>query len=302
MPIKPGGAACTSGAWAADCPGMSQYGFAAGAAQPTQDAMRQAMSALVNRRPDQAEKIARDMLSRAPEQSEALFVLGVALLQQDRAREAIDPLERAAQARPDAQVEANLGIALRRAGRPLDALVWLERAIAHEPPFAPAMLECGHLLVSLRRFGEAETMFRRGAQAAPRAPEFHVALGNLFLTRSERDKAKAAFDHALALAPGHPAALQGLGGVLVDAGAFAEAERVYRQMIASGHADIQAGLNLGFCLLELGRWDEALATLRSIVAADPNAYPKALKMLVTSARGRFFLKPSAAMELLRPQA
>jgi hypothetical protein len=67
-----------------------------------------------------------------------------------------------------------------------------------------------------------------------------------------------------------------------------------------GATDFQTRLSLGTCLLEIGRQDEGLAALRVAIQLAPQSYPAALKILVTSGRGRFWLRPSAAAGLLRP--
>lgn len=273
-----------------------------GAAGPaaTDEGARRAMAAIQNGRPDEAERIARTLLSGNARHPGALHVLGLALLAQRRPREAIAPLEQAARACPDPVIETHLAIALRQSGRSAEAVEWLERATTRQPAFALAFHELGVLLFSLRRLAEAEAVLRRGQEIAPTLPEWSVALGGIFLDRADRTNAKLAFAQALANAPGHPGALFGLGTVLMDDGEFAPAAERFRQALARDPNYAQARLNLGFCLLELAQWDEAIACLRAAVAATPSYYGKALRTLVTSGRGRFWLRPSAAAAFLRP--
>ena len=266
------------------------------------EAVRRAMAAIQSGRPDQAEGVARGLLTGHSRHPAALHVLGLALLAQQRPREAIAPLEEAARDRTDPAIETHLAIALRQVGRSADAVSWLERAATRQPPFAPAFRELGMLLLSLRRLGEAETALRRGREIAPALPEWSVVLGGIFLERGDRAQAKVAFAQALANAPGHPSALFGLGTALMDDGEFAPAAERFRQALARDPSYTQARLNLGLCLLELARWDEAIACLRDAVKATPSCYGKALRMLVTSGRSRFWLRPSAAAKCLRPEA
>jgi cytochrome c-type biogenesis protein CcmH/NrfG len=86
----------------------------------------------------------------------------------------------------------------------------------------------------------------------------------------------------------------------MEEGDFARAAERFRQALAKDPSDFQSRLSLGACQLELGRSDEAFASLRTAVQATPNAYPMALKVVVTSARGRFWLRPSAAAKFLKP--
>jgi tetratricopeptide (TPR) repeat protein len=271
------------------------------AAAAIEDALKGAMAAIQNRQPDAAERIAREVLARDPRHPGALHLFGVALLAQGRAREALAPLEQAARARADPVIETHLAIALRQLGQTEQALQMLERATARQPAVPMAFHELGVLLFSQRRLAEAQAVLERGLEIAPAMPELSVVLGGVFLDRLDRANAKLAFARVLASAPGHPGALYGLGTALMDGGEFAAAADRFRQALARDPGYSQARLSLGTCLLELGRWDEAIECLRAVVKAAPQLYTKALQTLVTAGRGRFWLKPSMAEEMLRPK-
>jgi Flp pilus assembly protein TadD len=74
------------------------------------------MLALQQGRPESAEGIAQEILSRNAGDVGAMYVLGHALMQQKRHEEAIAPLERAAQQSRDPAVHTALGVALRQVG------------------------------------------------------------------------------------------------------------------------------------------------------------------------------------------
>jgi tetratricopeptide (TPR) repeat protein len=272
-----------------------------GRAAAIEEALKGAMAAIQNRQPDVAERIAREVLARDSQHPGALHVVGVALLAQGRAREAVVPLELAAGARADPVIETHLAIALRQLGQTEQALQMLERAVARQPAVPMAFHELGVLLFSQRRLAEAQAVLERALEIAPAMPELSVVLGGVFLDRLDRANAKLAFARVLASAPGHPGALYGLGTALMDGGEFAAAADRFRQALARDPGYAQARLSLGTCLLELGRWDEAIECLRAVVKAAPQLYTKALQTLVTAGRGRFWLKPSAAAEMLRPK-
>jgi tetratricopeptide (TPR) repeat protein len=264
------------------------------------ESVRRAVAVMQNGRPDEAERMLRDLLSAGPRFPAALHALGLALLQQRRPREAIAPLEEAAGQCADPVIETNLAVALDQSGQTVEAEAWLQRAVARQPPFGPAFRELGALLLSLRRPDEAEAVLKRGLEVAPSLPELSVILGGVLLERGDWDGAKLAFARVLANVPGHPGALYGIGTALMQEGDFARAAERFRQALARDPTDFQVRLGLGACLLELRQWDEGLASLRAAVEMVPLAYAMALKILVTSARGRFWLKPSAAVGLLRP--
>src|SRR2546421_1732075 len=97
-----------------------------------------AMGAINHGRPDDAERFARNVLARIPQHGKASYLLGCALLQQNRPAQAVAPLERAARALEDPAVETQLGLALRQVGRTDDALTRLRRATKRRPAHAEA--------------------------------------------------------------------------------------------------------------------------------------------------------------------
>jgi tetratricopeptide (TPR) repeat protein len=88
-------------------------------------ALQQANLAIQNERPADAERIAGEILKANAGHLEATKILGYALLMQGRAQEAVGPLEKAARASHDPEIETQLAIALRQAGEIDKALIWL---------------------------------------------------------------------------------------------------------------------------------------------------------------------------------
>jgi Flp pilus assembly protein TadD len=272
------------------------------AASAIDEAVNWATTAIQNGRPVDAERVLRDVLAKAPRSPTALQALGRALLAQQRPGDAIEPFEAALRHGPDPIVETNLGIALEQSGRADDAVKCLQRAITRQPPFEHAFAELGGLLVSLKRQAEAEAVLKRGLAIAPHSVEMAALLGGIYLARADRNDAKLLFARTLVNAPNDPRILYGMGAALMLEGDFARAAQRLQQAATQDPSDVQTRLSLGTCLLELKRWDEGLAALRIAIQLAPNAYPAALKILVTSGRGRFWLKPSTAAGLLRPAA
>jgi len=242
--------------------------------------------------------MARDALEHQPEDAEALHLLGAALLAQRRARDAIAPLEQAARNRNDPVVETHYALALYDVGRAAEAIDWLRRATTREPPYAAAFYELGTLLSSLHRYDEAEAVLKRGIEAAPAVAELSVELGGVYASRADPANAKLAFARALAMAPGHVRALHGFGTALLFEGEFARAAERFRQVLALNPGHVRARFDLAHCMLELSQHQEAVDTLRALVRATPQLYGKALRLLVSSGRGRFWLRPSVAASVL----
>lgn len=141
--------------------------------------------------------------------------LGVALGQQERNAEALEPMQRAAQLAPaDAEVQYNLGTILKKLGRLDEAAVALERAVALQSNHLLAYNNLGNVLRDIGRLKEAETILRQ----------------------------------AIALNPGYAEARNNLGSVLQDLGRLDESLVCYRQAVKLNPDYTDAYSNLLFVL------------------------------------------------------
>jgi tetratricopeptide (TPR) repeat protein len=263
------------------------------------EALQFGWAAIEGRRPDEAQRIAREVLSRHPQHAGAQHLLGLALLLQQRPREAVAPLAEAARDTVNPLLETHYALALRDVGRKDEAMDWLKRAMSRKPVFAPAFHELALILCGMRRYDDAEVVLKQGIELAPGVAELSVELGGVYICRAEPTNAKAAFARALALAPDHVRALHGCGTAFLFEGEFERAAAQFRQVLARNPGHVRARLDLAHCLLELGRFDAGVAELRTVVRSSPPHYGKALKMLASSRRGRLWLRPSMAASFLQ---
>ena len=125
-------------------------------------------------------------------------------------------------------------------------------------------------------------------------PDLPILLAWIFRAQHEGANARMAFARALSIVPDHPDALYGMGLVLLDAGEFALAAEHFQRALVGDPSDQQSRLCLGACLLELGQTAVASACLRQVTRGGTNFYGKALSVISSSSRGRFWLQPSAA--------
>jgi tetratricopeptide (TPR) repeat protein len=261
-------------------------------------ALQRANVALNSDRPQDAERIADEILKRHPRYGAALQVRGCALLMQKRAAEALAPLQAAAQSLRDAESDTLLAMALRQTGRTEEALSRLRRAIKRQPAYAPAFHELGYLLMSLEHYDEAIDALRHGLEIAPMMPQLSIQLGEVLLRRRSYGEAKAAFARALEIAPNSAEALFGLAKAHQSLGEAAPAAAYYRRCLVLTPQDRACWLNLGHCLLQIGDIEAGYDCFRTAARGDPQRYGKALTSLAASGRGRLWLKPSAAARFL----
>jgi len=263
------------------------------------EALQQARLAIQRERAADAERLAGEILKANSGHAEAIKILGYALLMQGKAEDAVPPLEKAARASRDPEIETQLAIALRQACDTDKALLWLKRAIKRTPPFAPAFHELGYVLHSLHRSGEAIEVLKQGIAVAPMMTEMPIQLGFVCYAINDRANAGSAFARALSINPLHPEAIHGLATVLMDQGDYAQAAELFRRALSANPDDTLARIGLGNCLLEVGQHDPAYACLRAASVRSSEFYGKALRASLSSGHGRFWLRPSSAAKFLK---
>jgi predicted Zn-dependent protease len=258
-----------------------------------------AVLAFQAQRPDEAARIAAEVLRSARGDLRAAQLLGQALLMQGRALAAIEALGPVARRSGDPVVETLLARALADAGRGAEADDLLRKATTRRPVYPLAFVELGDRLGKAGRFDEAAAVFEAGLALAPQAQVLRVALGYLHLQRNDRVSARALFTAVRAAAPERHDALLGLADVLARDGDHAAAADLYRQALAARPLDPTTRISLGKCLLELGERGAGEAALRAAAQGGAAMLGPALAALCATPRGRVFLRPSAAARYLR---
>jgi protein O-GlcNAc transferase len=178
----------------------------------------------------------RRVLKAAPDQPDALHLLGIALLQSNDAKEAIAPLRRAARVKPDdAAIRLNLGNALAQSGRA----------------------------------GEAIASYRQACELKPDLADAWFNLGNALDQQGGQDEALAAYDRAVAIDGRNPGYRNNRGLCLKALGRLDDAEADFRSAVAAAPGFADAARNLGQLLHQRGRLGEAAASLARALAAAP---------------------------------
>ena len=192
-------------------------------------------------RTDEARRLYRRTLERAPNEPEALHWLGVLEYKDDN---------------------------------PTAALSLLERAVAHTPQTAPAAAQRYYHLAEVQRgldrHDEARVNYRRAVAGMPKMADIHFGLGCSLLALNEMAGAAEAFRQALALAPEDAEAEDGLAQSLAGSERFEEALAHYDKALTAEPGRPAIHCNKGLCLQHLGRFAEAAAAHRQALALDPD--------------------------------
>ncbi len=252
-----------------------------------------------------AEALYRKFLRKAPENPNALHLLGVIAAARGDPDQAIQLIGKAVAAVPDfAEGHSNLGNALRAVGRFAEAAASYRRALALRPDFSAAHSNLGLVLCDQGDLAAAVAHCERAASLDPRSTEAHANLGTVRRRMGRLEAAAAAYRQAVRLAPGSAAVQIDLADTLLECGDLAAAADCYRRAIeidsrlVGAHRGLAASLratgdidaaiahyrdalalspgeapvwnDLGRCFLALGRFDEAVAAFRRALAIDPD--------------------------------
>jgi predicted TPR repeat methyltransferase len=197
---------------------------------------------------DAAEEIYGRVLAAAPEQVDALHLLGLCRYQR---------------------------------GQHAEGLSLVLRALAGDPDHVEARNSLGNMLLERRRFDEAEAAYRQVLARRPEYPAAHANLGLLLQRRGDLAGAEAEFRQAVTLDPEHGGAHHNLGSLLWDEDRMDESLTFFQRALTLMPYDGESYLRLGAALSALERVAEAVAVYERWLELEPGS-PVASHMLAAS--------------------
>jgi predicted O-linked N-acetylglucosamine transferase (SPINDLY family) len=218
-----------------------------------------------------AEALYLDVLQRAPQQPDALHLLGVIRYQQSRFTEAVDligaALDTGARVRG---VLSNYGLALQKLGRIDEALAIHEEALALEPTSAETLNNLGTAQFALRRYETALTSFEGALVLRPGYIDAIFNRATALSKLKRHAEAVKGLDEVLALSPTHAEAHYWRGVSLHALARHAEALRSFERAVEldPNHAD--AWGNIGEPHLRFDHPEQAVASYRRSLAIRPS--------------------------------
>src|SRR6266446_2169575 len=209
----------------------------------------------------EAEKIYTRVRKAAPDQFDALNLLGAIKAQRGQAGEAYRLITAALAVNPRAaDAWVNLGIVLHALKRDQEALESFDKALALKPGDADALSERGNALLALGRAQDALAAFDEALALVPGHAQAKLNRGLALAGLGRHEEAIADFEAASATPPGSPAAHYNRGISLFNLGRYAEAVTAYDRALSLAPDHVKALNNRGFALQALNRHDEALAS------------------------------------------
>jgi tetratricopeptide (TPR) repeat protein len=231
---------------------------------------RRAAAALRAGQAATAEASLRALAAERPGEIHCLWLLGAALLDQDRVAESIATLEQLlARAADFAEARVDLARAYRRAGRGSQARSEVRRVLEREPHHHRAWLAYGDVLVELGQYEDARIAFERARLTDPQRAQIEEA--TTALLADERRKPEDIFRAILRQDPSHVAALCGLAALSLAADRAQDAERLLRHALRQSAYLPLAYRGLAPALIAQGRLAEADAATQHLVQIEPQS-------------------------------
>jgi tetratricopeptide (TPR) repeat protein len=232
------------------------------------ESLRQAHAALRAGRAASAERGLRMLDAQHPGDANCLWLLGVALLDQDKISESIATLEALLARFPDlAFARVDLARAYRRDGRAAQAREEVRRVLEKSPHHHLAWLAYGDVLVDLEQYPDACVAFERARLTDPQRARVEEATAAL--VADDRKGSERIIREILQEDASHVAALCGLAALSLAADKGNDAERLLRHALRQSAHHPLVWRGLGQALAALGRLEEADAAARHLVKIDP---------------------------------
>ena len=214
--------------------------------------------------------IYRTLIARDPEDLEARYRTGTALMRKGDLEEAVTLLRQVVFSQPEHRAaRANLGNAFLLMGRDEQASETFQQVLEEDPGNRNALFGLATILNRLTRHAEAAPHARRLLKAMPESAaaltldaDAQGPLGNVA-------GAIAQYRHALRLDPGYVPALKGLADILYRQGRLDEAREAVERAAARAPADASILALAGTIHLAAEHWAEAIEAFAAAQESEP---------------------------------
>ncbi len=228
----------------------------------------QALAALRAGRAASAERGVRELDARFPGEADCRWLLGAALLDQNKIPESISTLEGVLARAPEfAQARVDLARAYRRNGQPARARDEVRQVLGKMPHHHLAWLAYGDALVDLEQYADARVAFERARLTDPARQ--HIEEATAALVAEDHKTSEGIIRKILQGDPSHLAALCGLAALSLAADKTDDAERLLRHALKQSEHNPLAGRGLVQALMALGRLEEADEAARRLIRIEP---------------------------------
>jgi len=227
--------------------------------------------AIRDKQRDRALELRAELLGQPFHDPDTLVWLGTLLGQGNFYREALQPLQLAAETSPNSfEAHYNLGLTLVRIEQYQEAETHLKKALEVRPDSFEGNSVLAVLYVNQNRNGEAIERLREAAKARPGDPKVLGLLGQQYLQGRYLDEAIETLQEAARLKPDDLS----FRYLLIDAyqknQEYDEASKVAREALALSPREARPHFEAGQQLVNLGRYQEARPYFEDAIRIDPS--------------------------------
>lgn len=233
--------------------------------------LREAATLRAAGRQDEAVLLYQSLLETNPDDTEAMYRLGMTRATTGAVAEARDLLMRVVEIDPNfADGFSDLGVLSRRLGEIDAARAAYGKALALKPDHVDALYNCGNLENAAGETEQAESFYRRAIAARPAHQGALNNLGLLLHKKRDHEGAAEIYRQALSHDDMLPQTHNNLGNALRDSGALEQSLASYRQAVALD-ADLCDGWrNLSVALQKMHLMEDAVDPARRALALEPD--------------------------------
>ena len=256
---------------------------------------------LRRRQYSEAKSNVQKVLVVEPKNAEAHAVLGQQYLAMRDLPKAIAEYEEVTELEPGGTGGyAALGAMYMAAGRSSDAEAMYKRASAANPKSVDAHVAFGEFYFSQRKLSQAESEMQAACALDPAAVPPRIFLGRILVAEGRLADAERTYAGLKSIAPGDPHAYQALGILYSTTGQKEKALAEFRELAAAKPKDMAVTAWLIETLIDLYRIDQAKPLLQAAFAGGQNEKSKSAgdpRILLSYGRVQLAeRKPSEAVE------
>lgn len=220
---------------------------------------------------DEAKTRLEAILAAAPDEPDALQLLGMLARRQRDHHRAADLFRQSLRARPgQPHVLNNLGNTLLDLGRSDEAIGAYREAVRQQPGYVDALINLGIAELAEDRPALALEPLNQAIRADPADAKAQAALGMTLRMLGRLDEALAAFRASLTRRPDHVATRHNYAVALRLTGDAASAAAILRACAIAEPDVAEIRYNLGHCLYDLGQLATAADAYREAIERRPD--------------------------------
>ncbi len=207
----------------------------------------------------------------SPNYTLAYYNMGVALRREGRRIEAFQYFSRAVAMSPDfAEANFFMGLFLSEMNQTTEAMAYYQKVLAKKPDMAEARLNLSQLLIKAGKWDESEKELHTILSIRPNDAEAFNSLGNLYMRKNQPDEAIRYYLEAIRNNPVSPLFHNNLGAAYEKKSDFNNALKYYSEAIRLAPSTIEAYNNIAVMFFKNGNVDEAFRYFDTALRINPN--------------------------------